>query len=506
MSGAPAHQARLSTLLAGFAAVDPQQDCVITGLCLDSRRARAGDLFVAVGGQRSHGLDHLEQALSAGVAAVLWEPSPQYSELPPPLRPARLPVVAVEGLKHRIGVIADRFYGSPSERLTVIGVTGTDGKTSCSHFLAAGLDGRGGRCGLIGTLGYGLYGELDQATHTTPDAIRVHGLLADMRARGARYVAMEVSSHALDQGRVEGVRFDTAILTNLSRDHLDYHGDLAAYAAAKRRLFLMPGLRHAVVNLDDALGRELVESVADSVQVVGYGMAPGPVEHAVPTVRGELLALDAKGLRLQVDSPWGRAEIRSPLLGEFNASNLLAVLATLVLTGVEFDQACEALERLRTVPGRVERFGGSAGKPLVVVDYAHTPKALESVLHALRAHTEGELWCVFGCGGDRDPGKRPLMAAAAQRYADRVVVTDDNPRGEDPERIIADILSGLEQSQRVHVQRDRARAIAYAVAHAGVDDVVLVAGKGHEDYQEVAGRRLPFSDREQVRRELEVRA
>lgn len=501
-------QARLSELLAGLCEVSRAQDPLITGLTLDSRAVRPGDVFVALRGTRGHGLEHAEQALEAGAIALLWEPAPDVSQLPPPLteRLGQVPALAIQGLREQIGVIADRFYGSPSKELAVIGVTGTDGKTSCTHFIAASLDGRDGRCGLIGTLGYGLYGELDRASHTTPDAIRVHGLLADMRARGANRVAMEVSSHALDQRRVEGVRFHTAVLTNLTRDHLDYHGDVEAYAAAKRRLFMMPGLRHAVVNLDDALGRELAVGVADSVQVIGYGMEPAHHTLTDSVVRGERLELDARGLLLQVSTPWGSAVIRSALLGAFNASNLLAVLATLVVAGLPFEDACAAVEQLRTVPGRVERFGGEAGKPLVVVDYAHTPKALESVLHALRAHSQGRLWCVFGCGGDRDLGKRPLMAAAAERFADRVVVTDDNPRGEDPERIVADILAGFARPDDVMVERDRARAIAHAIGSAAASDVVLVAGKGHEDYQEVDGRRLPFSDREQVRSVLEVRA
>ena len=508
MSAATAsYQAPLSVLLAGLGHVTAQQERNITGLCLDSRKVRPGDLFFALRGTREHGLAHASQALAAGAAALVWEPSPQHAELPPPLRERLdgVPAFAVNQLRQQVGVIADRFYGSPSDALTVIGVTGTDGKTSCSHFIAASLDGRDGRCGLIGTLGYGLYGALDAASHTTPDAIRVHGLLADMRAQGARYAAMEVSSHALDQHRVEGVRFHTAVLTNLSRDHLDYHGDVSAYSAAKRRLFLMPGLRHAVVNLDDALGRELARSVADSVQVIGYGMQARPSDATVPMVRGERLELNAAGLRLHMDTPWGSASIQSSLLGEFNASNLLAVLATLVVAGLPFEDACAALERLQTVPGRVERFGGDSGKPLVVVDYAHTPQALESVLHALRGHGRHQLWCVFGCGGERDAGKRPLMAAAVQRYADRIVVTDDNPRGEDPERIIAAIMTGFDQPHQVHVERDRARAIAFAIANAAADDIVLVAGKGHEDYQEIQGKRLPFSDRDRVRRELEVR-
>lgn len=496
---------RLSRLLEGLIAVPAQVDRELTGLCLDSRRARPGELFLACGGRRAHGLEHLDDALAKGVAAVLWEPVAPFEQLPPPLE-ARLrgiPAFAVPDLQQRIGALADRFFAAPSRDLHVVGVTGTDGKTSCSQFLAASLHRPDAPCGVLGTLGYGLYGALEPASHTTPDAIRVHGLLARMREQGARHAVMEVSSHALDQGRVAGVRFDTAVLTNLSRDHLDYHGDERAYAAAKQRLFRSPGLRHAVINLDDVFGRNLLALLDPGVQVVGYTLSADPAP--VPAVRGRDLRLDETGLSMSVDSPWGSAPVRSSLLGRFNASNLLAVLAALVPAGVAFEDACARVSALETVPGRMERFGGTDGSPLVVVDYAHTPQALAHVLEALRPHTRGRLWCVFGCGGDRDPGKRPLMGAVAARSADRVVITDDNPRSEDPAAIVEDILGGIGDRAAVQVLRDRAEAIAFALEHAGGDDVVLVAGKGHEDYQEVAGRRLPFSDREQVRRRLEAR-
>jgi len=493
---------RLGELLAGLVAVPGDQDRTVTGLCLDSRRARAGELFLACGGRRAHGLAHLNQALAKGVAAVLWEPVEPFQELPPDLAAALggCPAFAVPELHLHVGVLADRFYGAPSRGLHVVGITGTDGKTSCSQFLAASLDRPGARCGVLGTLGYGLYGELAPASHTTPDAIRVHGLLARMRDQGARWAVMEVSSHALDQARVGGVHFDTAVLTNLGRDHLDYHGDEDAYAAAKRRLFQSTDLRHAVINLDDAFGRSLLPRLSSGVQAIGYTLTAGPAD--VPVVRGRGLRLDDAGLSLTIDSPWGSAQVRTALLGRFNASNVLAVTAALVLSGMPFDEACARIAELRTVPGRMERFGGANGWPLVVVDYAHTPQALTHVLQALRAHTRGRLWCVFGCGGDRDRGKRPLMGAIAAREADQVVITDDNPRGEDPDVIVAEILGGIADRSGVEVRRERADAIAYALEQAGDNDLVLVAGKGHEDYQEIAGRRLPFSDREQVQNRL----
>lgn len=492
---------RLSALLAGIADVSGDQDRNIDGLSLDSRQARCGDLFFARGGTRRHGLHYLHDALRAGVAAVAWEPAAGWSELPPPPPgSAAVPTFAVDKLDTQIGVIADRFYGHPSKDLFVVGVTGTDGKTSCTQFLARCLDQPEERCGVIGTLGYGLYGELGEATHTTPDAVRLHRLLADMRERGARCVVMEVSSHALAQSRVAGVAFDVAVLTNLSRDHLDYHGDEAAYARAKRRLFEQPGLGTAVINMDDAFGRTLLAELPQATERVGYGF--GPVSDNLRQVVGSELRLDRDGFSMRVATPWGRGTLDSPLLGRFNASNALAVLAVLLLRGQPFAQATAAIRGLATVPGRMERFGGAPGQPLVVVDYAHTPDALRNVLEALRSHCQGRLWCVFGCGGDRDRGKRPLMGAVAERLADRVVVTDDNPRTEAAERIIEEILTGMQAPERVQVERDRERAIVHAVDGAAPEDLVLIAGKGHEEYQLVGERTLPFSDRALVRRLL----
>jgi UDP-N-acetylmuramoyl-L-alanyl-D-glutamate--2,6-diaminopimelate ligase len=494
---------KLSGLLAGLAHVSDEQDRDIFGLSMDSRHARAGDLFFACVGQQAHGLHYLKDALRAGVAAVVWEPSPEHTELPPAGGgETGVPAFAIEKLGSRIGVIADRFYGHPSRDLCVIGITGTDGKTSCSQFLASALHREQVPCGVIGTLGYGLYGNLAPATHTTPDAIRLHGLLAEMRTAGARYVIMEVSSHGLEQGRVNGVDFDTAVLTNLTRDHLDYHGDQAAYANAKRRLFQAPGLRSAVLNMNDPFGLQLLKELPPAVAAVGYGLDPVQEMSGVRQVRGSALQLSSDGFALHVSSPWGDGELYSRLLGRFNASNVLAVMSVLLLTGMPFDEARDQVQALRTVPGRMERFGGGTGQPLVVVDYAHTPDALRHVLTAVRGHCHGKLWCVFGCGGDRDRGKRPLMGAVAEQIADQLVVTDDNPRTEDPDAIVADILSGLGGPDSARVERDRAKAIEFAVREARAGDVVLVAGKGHEDFQLVGERRLPFSDREQVRQLL----
>ncbi|NIR58214.1 MAG: UDP-N-acetylmuramoyl-L-alanyl-D-glutamate--2,6-diaminopimelate ligase [Gammaproteobacteria bacterium] len=489
---------RLAELLGGLATIAPAQDRAVEGLALDSRQTRPGDLFFACAGRRTHGLSYLDQALAAGAVAVAWEP-PAQAEASHALSaaPPGTPLIRIEGLSHKIGVIADRFYGRPSAALRVIGVTGTDGKTSCAHYLAQALDDPENRCGLLGTLGYGLLEALAPGLHTTPDAITVHRTLAALRDQGAHRAVMEVSSHALDQGRVEGVRFDVALLTNLTRDHLDYHADLAAYAQAKRRLFEREGLRAAVVNADDALGRELLEQARPGARVVGYGL-----EATGAAVRGRALALTPRGLRLEVESARGAGAVESPLLGRFNAYNVLATLAVLLESEVTFADAVQRLRRLRPPPGRMERFGGEGGRPLVVVDYAHTPGALEQALLALREHWGGWLTCVFGCGGERDAGKRPLMGAVAERLADRVIVTDDNPRDEDPAAITAGILAGMQGSGPLAVEHDRARAIAMAVGEAGAADVVLVAGKGHEDHQDSGARRVPFSDPAQVRRAL----
>lgn len=493
----------LSQLLHGLARVAPGQDVTVQGLALDSRQVRPGFLFLAVAGRHVHGVDFVADALAAGAAAIAWEPTDALTEDSDPLRAASVPVVAVERLGHRVGEIAARFYDHPSRDMFVVGVTGTDGKTSCSHFIAQALHGDADKCGIIGTLGYGLYGALRPGLHTTPDALTLQQELAALRDGGARAVAMEVSSHGLDQGRAAGVAFDVAVLTNLSRDHLDYHGDEASYAAAKRRLFFMPDLGAAVLNLDDAFGRALYAELPVALPVVAYALERAAVSGIDrPDTRWlaatEVVASTA-GLSIGIDGSWGAGHLDVALLGRFNAGNLLAVLAVLLIRGVAFDEALARLTRVRTVAGRMEPFGGGATQPLVVVDYAHTPRALEQVLKALREHCSGHLWCVFGAGGERDTGKRPLMGGIAERLADYVVLTDDNPRHEDATQIVMDILTGMEDPDAVYVQRDRAAAIAQAITNSDPGDVVLIAGKGHEDYQQVGDRRLPFSDRETVR-------
>ena len=491
----------LSGLLRGFDGVHIAEDINVTGLALDSRKVQAGDLFMAVAGTRTHGLQHARQALVLGAVAVVWEPVCGDASLDEAAALLPVPVIAVPDLGQQVGLIADRFYGHPSRGLFTIGVTGTDGKTSCSHFIAQALNSDDRRCGVIGTLGYGLYGELSTATHTTPDALTVQQTLSAMQKAGARCVVAEVSSHAMDQGRVRGVTFDLAVLTNLTRDHLDYHGDVESYAAAKRKLFHTDGLRYAVINADDSFGAALLDAIPPGVAPIAYRLENDPFRTRFPAqwVIGQDLHYDVSGLRMDVYTPWGSGTLQSGLLGRFNASNLLAALASLCVAGLPFEAAMNRLELTRTVPGRMERFDMGAGRPLAVVDYAHTAAALESVLRSLRAHCHGKLCCVFGAGGDRDRGKRALMGAVAEQYADVIVLTDDNPRTEDAQQIVTDICSGLKNPAAVPIEHDRAQAIAGALQQAGEQDIVLIAGKGHETAQIIGARAVPFSDRERVK-------
>ena len=495
MAAQPLHHGiPLSRLLGG--GVRLPEDPLITNISLDSRRIRPGGLFLALRGTRTNGEAFIDAAIGNGAAAVLLE-APADAEA---AMRGGVPILPVASLRWRGGEIAARFYDDPSHRLRVVGITGTNGKTSCSHFLAQALEGER-PVGVIGTLGNGPFGRLSPSGHTTPDAVSVQALLADLRDEGVRDVMMEVSSHGLDQGRVHGVHFHTALFTNLSRDHLDYHPDMTHYGRAKRRLFTMPTLRNAVINADDPFGRELMRSLPAGPRLHSYsleGRAEAPF-----AVLGEVVEQGPAGLRVTVRTPLGEGEFQSPLLGRFNAGNLLAVLTVLLVLEVPLERALARLPCLRPVPGRMERFGG-AGTPLVVVDYAHTPDALEQALRALRGHGK-RLWCVFGCGGERDRGKRPRMGNVAARYAEELVITDDNPRGEDPAGIVEEILAGVPDSARVSVCHDRAAAIRRAIRQAGEEEVILVAGKGHEQFQQVGDEKRPFSDREVVRQALAAR-
>lgn len=482
----------------------------VTGLALDSRWVRAGDLFLAYPGETSDGRDYIAQAISAGAAAIVVEPglSSSLSTLPVPLLP--VPLLEVAGLRAQVSAIADRFFDHPSAALSVIGVTGTNGKTSVTQLLGQALRQLGRRCGVIGTLGNSLDGRVSGGGLTTPDPIGLQQQLADWRDQQVRYVAMEVSSHGLAQARVRGVSFRGAVFTNLTRDHLDFHGTMANYGAAKAALFDAQGLQFAVINSDDAFGRELVQRLRGKLKVVDFSLT----EPATISVRDIRFSLG--GVRAQLATPWGSIAVNSSLLGDFNLSNLLAVVGVLGELGIGADEIEKIIPSLQPIAGRMERVGNALGNDNaethsdveVVVDYAHTPDAIEHALVASRRHCQGQLWCVFGCGGDRDRGKRPLMGALAAQLADVCILTSDNPRSENPDAILAEIRQGipLDAGASVHIEVDRAAAITQAVANARAGDLVLIAGKGHEDYQVIGSERLPFSDIAVARAALQQRS
>jgi UDP-N-acetylmuramyl-tripeptide synthetase len=452
-----------------------------TGITSDSRMVKPGYLFLAYPGVQSDGRDYIAQAIDAGAGAVFWDELDFTWQEQWTVANRSIP-----NLKQAVGEIAADFYQQPSRQLNVVGVTGTNGKTSVSHWLAQTLNYLGQKTAVLGTVGNGFLNATSSATNTTPDAVLLQAMLAEYLAAEAQTVVMEVSSHGLDQGRVNGVEFDVAVLTNLSRDHLDYHGSMEAYAEAKQKLFSWPSLKCAVINADDAFGVHLLTALkAESKPVLSYGFS------AEADVRGSHLALHEDGLSMQVSYQQQRVTLQAPVLGRFNAYNVLAVLSALVAMNVSLDEALPALAQLQSVPGRMQQCGGGT-LPLVVVDYAHTPDALEKVLMTLREQEPRQLICMFGCGGERDAGKRPLMASVAAQLADRVIVTSDNPRSESPEAIIAEVVRGM--TGRYQVEADRAAAIKLAILSAQPGDIVLLAGKGHETYQEVAGVKQPFDD------------
>ena len=475
----------LDKLLQGIAAAPAIEIC---GIRSDSRKLKPGDLFLACQGATAHGLDFLEQAKAAGVVAVAWDPATRSAV------EADLPLIAVPGLAAHIGEIANRWFDRPSSTVRVSGVTGTNGKTTVAYLIAQCLSGLGNKCGYIGTLGSGIGAISNGCAMTTPACIDLHELLAGFREQSAQHAAIEVSSHALEQSRVDGVRFDAAIFTNLTRDHIDYHGSMQAYFESKARLFLDYEVRKRIVSIDSDYGVELVERCGTDVVAVSARL--DRVATNRPHVFIRALARNPSGSTVSVVSSWGSAELTLRLPGDFNVANALQVLALLLCNDIPLADACAALAAVSAPPGRMELVNPSTNDalPAVYVDYSHTPASLEAALQALRAHCDGKLWCVFGCGGDRDRGKRAMMGGVAERLADVTIVTSDNPRSEAPESIIADVLEGMSGKPEAIV--DRGEAIAQAVRQAGQDDIVLIAGKGHENYQVIGGQTLAFSDRQ----------
>ena len=461
----------------------------ITQLTADSRKVAPGVAFAAYPGEREDGRSYIPQAIARGGDAVLWER--ESFRWHPEWRVANL---GVDQLRDHVGEIASAVYGHPSEQLWMLGVTGTNGKTSVSHWLAQCLSAHNKQAAVVGTLGNGFLDALEPAVNTTPDAIELQEKLATYRDRGALAVAMEVSSHGLAQGRVNGVLFDVALFTNLTRDHLDYHGDMDRYGAAKAKLFDTPGLRYGVINVDDPFGITLTKHLEkNSVPVIAYGVA-GIGVTSVPALTANDLQFSGDGLTFEVRSPWGDGAVKAPVFGRFNAYNVLAVLGGLIASEVDFASALKLLATITPVPGRMQQLGG-AQQPLILIDYAHTPDALEKTLTAARELApSGRLICVFGCGGNRDKGKRPVMGEIAARLADQVILTSDNPRDEDTQSILDDIRAGI--AGNCQIIPDRAAAIAQSITQAQAGDVILIAGKGHENYQEIRSVRVPFSDLE----------
>jgi UDP-N-acetylmuramoyl-L-alanyl-D-glutamate--2,6-diaminopimelate ligase len=492
----------LNNLIKDFSSIGVDPDCCIEAMTHDSRLVQPGTLFVAIPGLKQDGRHYISKALSQGARAVLYDTKGGFIPAKE-LQTSAIPLIGIDQLNEKLGLIASRFYQHPSQNMTVIGVTGTNGKTSISQFIAQALNRQHQNCAVIGTLGKGFLPYLEATGFTTPDPINLQKDLAHYSSQGARYVSMEVSSHSLEQKRVAGIKFDTAIFTNLTRDHLDYHQTMKQYGAAKARLFQLAELKNCIYNADDAFGLELLSQHPSWANRLIYSTNPN-LKQDSPSVIAKEIRATKEGFQIKVCTPWGEAQIQSCLLGQFNISNLLAVLCVLGTLDFSLAEIVKALEELQPVAGRMQAFGGSLGKPLVIVDYAHTPDALKQVLSALREHHPRKLWSVFGCGGDRDRGKRPQMGAISAEYADCSVLTNDNPRSENPETIIQEIRAGISLAHPVKIELDRAAAIAYAIQHAGPDDIVLIAGKGHETEQIIGKTILPFSDATSVQNFLKT--
>jgi len=500
----------LESLLTGLVPVDDVPgsalSVAISGLSMDSRAVKAGDLFFACFGRNHDARDYIDNAIEQGASAVLAHSGGQWQGCEQRVTSSgqRVPVICVVDLPALISAIAGRFFGEPGQRLVSIGVTGTNNKTSCTQFLAQALNALGERCGVIGTLGSGMYPSLDDSGYTTPDPIMAQQALAHFVSEGAGYAAIEASSQGLHQHRLAAVPFHAAMFTNLSRDHLDYHESMATYGEAKKKLFFAEGLKVAIINSDDAYASSILNDVSSRLHSLTYSLSDTRAD-----VHARVIETLPNGYRATLSTPWGDTDLQGSLLGRFNISNVFAVLCALMTLPernppMTLATVTRILEALKPVSGRMEIVGAARGVS-VVVDYAHTPDALKSALSALRDHYHGRIHCVFGCGGNRDKGKRPLMAEVAESLADFLVVTDDNPRMENADDIVKQILLGIEDRSRVVVQRDRAAAIREAILGADAGDVVLIAGKGHENYQDVGGQRMAFSDVAQTRLALQER-
>jgi len=493
----------LDILLEGLVNTAALADIVIDRLCMDSRNVKEGDLFVAVPGLTVDGRKYINEAIEAGASAVIWESEQGTVPIPIAWRTSssgkKVPVIAIDELSNKVGRIADRFYHEPSKQMYVVGITGTNGKTSCSHFIAQALAPEVA-CGVIGTVGWGFLENLQVSSHTTPDVITCHSWMADLYKDGSQAVSMEVSSHALDQGRVDNIHFDCAVYTNLSHEHLDYHGSLENYAAAKTKLFTVDTIKSAVINIDDEFGRKLIKQLPGSVNTISYGIASNDSQC---DISASDIKQSASGLAFTLQTPSGTAMVSNHIYGLFNVYNLLATAGVLFSKGFSLEEIASRLSNLKPISGRLS-IVSIPNKPKVVVDYAHTPDALEQVLHSLQQHFNNDVWCVFGCGGDRDREKRPLMGNVAEHLANHVVVTSDNPRHEAPADIISEIVAGMDVSKLI-IKEDRREAIEYVLNNAAQDDIVLIAGKGHETYQQIGDEKIDFDDALVARQILETK-
>lgn len=492
---------RLAILLEGMLTNSIQIDYDVRCLALDSRHIKTNDLFIAIQGTQLDGRAYIADAISRGAAAVLIEANNSSESI---RWQEQVPCIPIVQLKNKIGLLAARFYGYPAKKLRMVGITGTNGKTSCAHFIAQSLQSLQNPCGMIGTLGNGFYGSLHQVGLTTPDAITVQKILHEFLLHKGKAVAMEVSSHSIDQGRVNDIDFEMAIFTNLSQDHLDYHGTMETYAAVKRKFLAKLSNKYLIINADDSYGQKWIHELAGQKPIFAYSTQHSCLHASnVELIYADHIAMSFQGIHAFVHTPWGEAKLFLPLVGRFNLSNALAALTALCLYGIPFKEVIEQLSKLNSVPGRMQ-FLGAKGKPFVVIDYSHTPDALEKALEALRAHTVGKLVCVFGCGGNRDHTKRPIMAKIAEQLADQVIVTSDNPRYEKPEAIAAEIMQGFTHPERVWVELDRSKAIDNSIQWAKANDCVLIAGKGAERYQQIGDEKLPFDDADIAGRCLEL--
>ena len=470
-------------------------------MVLDSRKVAAGDLFVAIVGHHVDGRRYIPQAIAQGAAAVIAEAQGEAEDKTVRYHHG-VPIIYLENLNTQLSHLAGLFYQQPSQQLQLIGVTGTNGKTTTTQLLAQWAQLVGKKAAVMGTVGNGLLGQVIPTENTTGSAIDIQHTLSDLAQQGANVVAMEVSSHGLVQHRVADLYFSAAAFTNLSRDHLDYHGDMQQYEDAKWQLFSAHHVNAKIINIDDPVGLRWANKLNDAV-AVSMEQVINPTQYQ-RWLQATNINYHDQGATVMFDSSWGQGQLESHLMGAFNVSNLLLALVTLLELGYSLETLLAVSQDLQPVCGRMEVFT-TANYPTVVVDYAHTPDALEKALQAARLHCRGQLWCLFGCGGDRDKGKRPLMAKMAEQFADQIIVTDDNPRSEEPQAIVTDIMTGFTQTENVRIIHARAEAIAYSVMQAKVDDVILVAGKGHEDYQIVGLQRLDYSDRVTVAQLLGIR-